>query len=89
MKNKKENPKLVKIDELLKKINNNILKGKKWKYIFDNKGANCYCICIIQDEKELHVGKFGTFDNVISALELIISMFNKELNDREGNNEKK
>ena len=78
----KSKDKLDKIDELVSKINNNIVKNTSWNMKFDNKGANCYCLSIIKNKEEIFYSKFGTFDNVISALELIIQMFNKDLNDR-------
>lgn len=78
----KSKDKLDKIEELVSKINNNIVKNTSWIIKFDNKGANCYCLSIIKKKEEVFYSKFGTFDNVISALELIIKMFDKELNDR-------
>lgn len=78
----KSRDKLDKIEGLLLKINNNITKNASWNMKFDNKGANCYCLSIIKNKEEVYYSEFGTFDNVISALELIIQMFSKDLNDR-------
>lgn len=78
----KSKDKLVKINELVERINTNILKGKEWHFTFENKGANNYCICIIKDKQEFYTSSFGTFDNVIASLELILTMFNIELNKK-------
>ena len=76
----KSKDKLVKINELINKINTNILKGKEWQFAFVNRYANNYCICIIKNEQEYYSSSFGTFDNVIASLELILTMFSIELN---------
>lgn len=75
--------KLKEINEKIDKINNNILVHKNWKFAYSNKGANNYCLVIQLGEEELFVGAFATYGSVISALDTILYMFNKELDERQ------
>ena len=44
----------------LKKLNDNVLRNKKWKLNYINRGANNYCITIQLEDNELFNGKFAT-----------------------------
>lgn len=78
----KSSEKLEVIEKKVEKINKEVLKEKKWQLKYANKGANNYCLTIILKKKELFSGKFGTYDNVLSALELLEFMFSKALNEK-------
>lgn len=72
--------KLDNIKERIDTLNKTILKNKKWKLAFDNKGTNNYCLCIVHDKKELFAASFATYGSVVSALMLLQFMFLKALN---------
>lgn len=76
------NQKLELINTKIKTLNNTVLKEKKWKLGYINRGANNYCIILTENKKELFNGKFNTYDSVLSALELLEAMFSKALNDK-------
>lgn len=78
----KSKEKLEYITTLIEKLNKAILKNKNWKLQFINKGANNYCISIVEDTRELYSSSFGTYDNVMQCLDLIKSMFSLEINER-------
>lgn len=78
----KPSEKLEIIEKKIEKINKEVLKEKKWQLKYANKGANNYCLTIILKNEELFSGKFGTYDNVLSALELLEFMFSKALNEK-------
>lgn len=73
--------KLEKINSSIKVLNENMLKYKKWKLAFANKGTNKYCLTITLNKKELFCGEFATYGSVMSALDLMIYMFSRELDD--------
>lgn len=75
--------KLALIEKKVQLLNDNILKIKKWKLNYINKGANNYCLTIILNKKELFSGKFNTYDSVLSALELMEFMFSKALKEKQ------
>ena len=54
-----------------------ILKYKKWKIYFENKGTNDYCLVI--NNKAF---SFATYGSVTSCLELLEYMFSKALEER-------
>ena len=72
--------KLDNIKERIDTLNKTILKNKKWKLAFDNKGTNNYCLCIVHGKKELFAASFATYGSVVSALMLLQFMFLKALN---------
>lgn len=74
--------KLTLIEEKVKLLNGSILKLKKWKLNYINRGANNYCLTITLNKNELFNGKFNTYDSVLSALELLEFMFSKALEER-------
>ena len=76
------NEKIQLINDKLDIINGKILKNKKWKLQYTNKGANNYCITILDNKKELFCSKFETYSGVINCLSLFEFMFNKSLNER-------
>ena len=76
--------KLELIEKKVKLLNDNVLKLKKWKLSYINRGANNYCLTIVLEDKELFNGKFNTYDSVLSCLELLEFMFDKANNDRKG-----
>ena len=49
----KSSEKLALINEKIDLLNNNVLKYKKWKIAYANKGANNYCLMIVLNKKEL------------------------------------
>lgn len=79
----KSSDKLKIIDEKIDKINKYVLKNKTWKLKYDNKGKNTYCICIVDGDKEIDYFVFGTFDNVLSAICMVESMFLLALNGKD------
>lgn len=79
----KSSDKLKIIDEKINSINNSVLKNKSWKFKYDNKGKNTYCICVVDGDKEIDYFVFGTFDNVLSAICLIECMFSLALNRKD------
>ena len=70
------------INERIKILNETILKNKKWKLAYANKGINNYCLCIVHDKKELFSVSFATYGSVISALTLLQFMFLRALNEK-------
>lgn len=78
--------KLDLMKEKIDKINNNILVNRTWNIEFINRGANDYCLVIkLKNKKEYYNGRFATYDSVLSALDLILNMFDKELNKKSDN----
>lgn len=75
------NEKLKVINEKVELLNDGVLKNKKWKLTYVNKGANNYCLTITLKNKELFSGKFNTYDSVLSALQLLEYMFSKALDE--------
>ena len=73
--------KLQMIEDKIKLLNDNVLKHKKWKIVYVNKGSNNYCLTIVLNKKELFCGKFDTYGSVLSCLELMEFMFSKALNE--------
>lgn len=73
--------KLKLIESKITLLNDNVLKNKKWKLNYINRGANNYCITIVLGKKEMFNGKFNTYDSVLSALELLENMFSKALDE--------
>lgn len=74
----KSKEKIKYIEEMVDKINNQVLKNKTWKIEFNNQlGANNYCL-IIED----NIFSFNTYDSLISCLNLLKVMFSKALNER-------
>ena len=69
------------IEDKVKLLNDNVLKYKKWKIAYANKGANNYCLTIVFNKKELFCGKFDTYGSVLSSLELMEFMFSKALDE--------
>lgn len=69
------------IEDKIKLLNDNVLKYKKWKIAYVNKGTNNYCSTIILNNKELFCGKFDTYGSVLSSLGLMEFMFSKALNE--------
>ena len=78
--------KLDSIKEKLARINNNILINRTWNIEFINRGANKYCLVIkLKNGTEYFNGVFATYESVLSALDLILKMFDKELDkERKG-----
>lgn len=74
--------KLELIDTKMQLLNNTILKNKKWKFEYINKGTNNYCIIIKLRNKEIHCSSFATFGSVLSALELFEFVCGKALKER-------
>ena len=74
--------KLQMIEDKVKLLNDNVLKYKKWKIAYANKGANNYCLMIVLNKKELFCGKFDTYGSVLSSLELMEFMFSKALEEK-------
>ena len=75
--------KLGTIKEKMERINNNILINRTWNIEFVNRGANRYCLVIkLENGEEYYNGVFATYESVISALDLILNMFDKELNKK-------
>ena len=75
--------KLQMIEDKIKLLNDNVLKYKKWKIAYTNKGSNNYCLMIVLNKKELFCGKFDTYGSVLSCLELMEFMFSKALEERQ------
>lgn len=73
--------KLQMIEDKIKLLNDNVLKYKKWKIAYANKGSNNYCLTIVLNKKELFCGKFDTYGSVLSSLELMEFMFSKALDE--------
>lgn len=73
--------KLKLIEERLDKINNQVLKQKKWKLKYINRSANNYCLIIELNKKELFNSKFGTYDGVLNCLNLMEFMFSRALDE--------
>lgn len=75
--------KLGLMKEKINKINNNILVNRTWNIEFINRGANNYCLVIkLKSGKEYYNGTFATYESVLSALDLILNMFDKRLNKK-------
>lgn len=74
--------KLDVINERIKILNDTILKNKKWKLVYTNKGTNNYCLCVVQNNKELFAASFATYGSVISALMLFEFMCLRALNEK-------
>ena len=74
--------KLAVINERIKILNETILKNKKWKLAFDNKGTNNYCLCVVHGKKELFAASFATYGSVLAALMLLQFMFMRALNEK-------
>ena len=70
------------INERIDVLNKTILKNKKWKLAFDNKGTNNYCLCVVLGKKELFAASFATYGSVVSALILLQFIFSKALNEK-------
>ena len=79
--------KLQMIEDKIKLLNDNVLKYKKWKIAYANKGSNNYCLTIVLNKKELFCGKFNTYGSVLSCLELMEFMFSRALNELENGEE--
>ena len=47
----KSQEKLEYIESTIKLLNNSVLKQKRWKLGFSNKGVNNYCFVIINNKK--------------------------------------
>lgn len=77
----KSSEKLALINTKIKLLNDNVLKHKKWKIAYVNKGSNNYCLTIVLNKKELFCGKFDTYGSVLSCLELMEFMFSRALNE--------
>ena len=75
--------KLQMIEDKVKLLNDNVLKYKKWKIAYANKGSNNYCLMIVFNKKELFCGKFDTYGSVLSSLELMEFMFSKALEEKQ------
>lgn len=75
--------KLQMIEDKIKLLNDNVLKYKKWKIAYANKGSNNYCLTIVFNKKELFCGKFDTYGSVLSSLELMEFMFSKALEEKQ------
>jgi|GEM_PF-5325133 hypothetical protein len=75
--------KLQMIEDKIKLLNDNVLKYKKWKIAYANKGSNNYCLTIVLNNEELFCGKFDTYGSVLSCLELMEFMFSKALEERQ------
>lgn len=75
--------KLQMIKDKTREINDNVLKFKKWKLKYVNKGANNYCLTIVLNKQELFCGKFDTYGSALSCLELMEFMFSKALNEKQ------
>lgn len=73
--------KLQMIEDKVKLLNDNVLKYKKWKIAYANKGTNNYCLTIILNNEELFCGKFDTYGSVLSSLELMEFMFSRALDE--------
>ena len=73
--------KLQMIEDKIKSLNDNVLKYKKWKIAYANKGSNNYCLTIVLNKKELFCGKFNTYGSVLSSLELMEFMFSRALDE--------
>ena len=73
--------KLQMIEDKVKLLNDNVLKYKKWKIAYANKGSNNYCLMIVLNKKELFCGKFDTYGSVLSSLELMEFMFSRALDE--------
>lgn len=75
--------KLQMIEDKIKLLNDNVLKYKKWKIAYANKGSNNYCLTIVFNKKELFCGKFDTYGSVLSSLELMEFVFSKALEEKQ------
>ena len=73
--------KLQMIEDKIKLLNDNVLKYKKWKIAYANKGSNNYCLTIVLNNKELFCGKFDTYGSILSSLELMEFMFSRALDE--------
>lgn len=45
--------KLQMIEDKIKLLNDNVLKYKKWKIVYANKGSNNYCLTIVLNKKRI------------------------------------
>ena len=70
------------INERIKMLNETILKNKKWKLAYVNKGTNNYCLSVVLNGKELYAASFATYGSVISALTLLQFIFLRALNEK-------
>ena len=75
--------KLQMIEDKIKLLNDNVLKYKKWKIAYANKGSNNYCLMIVLNNKDLFCGKIDTYGSVLSSLELMEFMFSKALEEKQ------
>lgn len=75
--------KLELINQKIELLNSTILKNKKWKFSYINKGTNNYCIVVISRKKEIYSASFATFGSVLSALELFEFVCSKALKERD------
>ena len=75
--------KLQAIEEKIKLLNESVLKHKKCKLGYANKGNNNYCLTIIPNHGEIFWGKFYSYGSVLSCLELMEFMFSKALEERQ------
>ena len=80
--------KLQMIEDKIKSLNDNVLKYKKWKIAYANKGSNNYCLTIVLNKKELFCGKFNTYGSVLSSLELMEFMYSRALDEIDKSSEK-
>ena len=78
----KSQEKLEYIEKTINTLNNSVLKNKKWKLGFSNKGTNNYCVVIKDNKQELFCGKFDTYGSAMSCLDLLKFMFDKANNER-------
>lgn len=77
------NEKLKVIKEKVELLNDGVLKNKKWKLTYVNKGANNYCLAIVLNKQELFCGKFDTYGSVLSCLELMEFMFKRAFEEKQ------
>ena len=73
--------KIVLIEKKVKQLNDNVFKGKTWELKHINRGANDYCLVIIKGNEEIFNGRFNTYDSELSCLDLLLTIFSKELNN--------
>lgn len=74
--------KLNVIHERIEALNTMVLKNKKWKLVYTNKGTNNYCLCVVLGKKELFSASFATYGSVVSALVLLQFIFSRALNEK-------
>lgn len=79
----KPSEKLELIETKINTFNSSVLKMKKWKINYINRGANNYCLTIVLNKEELFNGKFNTYDSVLSCLELLEFMFSRALEEKQ------